>query len=181
MTCEELFDILSLNFEQMWYRIWLTHDNRDLFHKKHARFQSVFMRNDSGAGLRHLCLSARGRGALMWEVPKGRRQSAQEPDLICAVRELREETGLTLAADALQPFWFTSTAPRPNRVLLFGASSVTLDTLPAFRPTDETAERGVIFGPDGLAPLFAFDLHLEAARRWFAARGNTGPHEYEPA
>jgi ADP-ribose pyrophosphatase YjhB (NUDIX family) len=97
------------------------------------------------------------------------------------VRELREETGLTLAAEALQPFWFTSTAPRPNRVLLFGASSVTLEGLPDFRPTDETAERGVIFGPDGLGPLFAFDLHLEAARRWFAARGNTGPHEYEPA
>jgi hypothetical protein len=46
MTREELFDILSLNFEQMWYRIWLTTDNKDLYNKKYAKFQSTFMRDD---------------------------------------------------------------------------------------------------------------------------------------
>ena len=43
MSREELLDVYSLSFEQMWYRIWLTHDNRDLFNKKNARFQSAFM------------------------------------------------------------------------------------------------------------------------------------------
>ena len=94
MSREELLDVYSLNFEQMWYRIWLSHDNRDLYNKKNARFQSTFMRDDGGAALRALVLNARGGGILMWEVPKGRRLGTREPDIICAVRELREETGV---------------------------------------------------------------------------------------
>ena len=94
MSREELLDVYSLNFSQMWYRIWLTHENVDLYHKKHARFQSAFMRYDGGAELRALCLGARSRGVLMWEVPKGRRLGPREPDIMCAVRELREETGV---------------------------------------------------------------------------------------
>ena len=94
MTREELFDILSLNFEQMWYRIWLTLDNRDLYNKKYAKFQSTFMRDDGGVALRRLVMLARPFGTLLWEVPKGRRLSAREPDILCATRELYEETGV---------------------------------------------------------------------------------------
>jgi hypothetical protein len=94
MTREELFDILSLNFEQMWYRIWLTLDNRDLYNKKHAKFQTNFMRDDGGAGLRRLVMLARANGVLLWEVPRGRRLNAREADIFCAARELCEETGV---------------------------------------------------------------------------------------
>jgi 8-oxo-dGTP pyrophosphatase MutT (NUDIX family) len=94
MTREELFDILSLNFEQMWYRIWLTLDNRDLYNKKCAKFQSTFMRDDGGAALRRLVMLARANGVLLWEVPRGRRLNAREADILCATRELHEETGV---------------------------------------------------------------------------------------
>jgi 8-oxo-dGTP pyrophosphatase MutT (NUDIX family) len=94
MTREELFDILSLNFEQMWYRIWLTLDNRDLYNKKCAKFQSTFMRDDGGAALRRLVMLARANGVLLWEVPRGRRLNARESDILCATRELHEETGV---------------------------------------------------------------------------------------
>ena len=94
MTREELFDILSLNFEQMWYRIWLTADNRDLYNKKYAKFQSTFMRDDGGAALRRAVMVARAAGVLLWEVPRGRRLNAREADIICATRELYEETGV---------------------------------------------------------------------------------------
>jgi len=94
MTREELFDVLSLNFEQMWYRIWLTLDNRDLYNKKYAKFQSTFMRDDGGAALRRLVMLARANGVLLWEVPRGRRLNAREADILCASRELREETGV---------------------------------------------------------------------------------------
>jgi len=102
MSREELLDVYSLNFSQMWYRIWLTHNNRDLFQKKQARFQSAFMR-DGGAELRQLCLAARGGGAPLWEVPKGRRQGSREPDIACAVRELQEETGVCKSEFRLIP------------------------------------------------------------------------------
>jgi len=39
-----------------------------------------------------------------------------------AVREVREETGVVISPNTLAPFWFTSTEPRPNRVLLFSTA-----------------------------------------------------------
>jgi 8-oxo-dGTP pyrophosphatase MutT (NUDIX family) len=94
MTNEELLDVWSLDFDQMWYRIWLSREKRDLYNRKNAKFQSTFMRDDGGAGLRHAIQQAHSQGALLWEVPKGRRISPRESDIICGVRELHEETGI---------------------------------------------------------------------------------------
>jgi 8-oxo-dGTP pyrophosphatase MutT (NUDIX family) len=94
MTTEELLDVMSLNFEQMWYRVWLTHEKRDLYNRKYSKFVSTFMREDGGESLLQAVRQARGNGVLLWEVPKGRRQSAREADILCAVRELREEAGV---------------------------------------------------------------------------------------
>jgi ADP-ribose pyrophosphatase YjhB (NUDIX family) len=96
-------------------------------------------------------------------------------------RELREETGATIDPKTLVPFWFTSTEPRPNRVLLFStAPPVEAAKLAPFAPDHETTERGLVFGVGGLAELFAFPLHLEAARRFFQAREPEGGqgHDY---
>ncbi|MFK7985925.1 MAG: NUDIX domain-containing protein [Sandaracinaceae bacterium] len=94
-------------------------------------------------------------------------------------REVREETGIEVDPAGLEGFWFVSTHPRPNRVLLFStAPESDASAAPGFEPNTETEERGVVFGPDGLDAMFAFDLHAEAARRWFAERGATGPHDY---
>lgn len=94
-------------------------------------------------------------------------------------REVREETGVAVDFAKLVPFWFTSTEPRPNRVLLFSiAEEMEPTALGAFIVTNETDERGVIFGAEGLEGLFAFPLHVQAAQRFFAARGIHGAHEY---
>jgi ADP-ribose pyrophosphatase YjhB (NUDIX family) len=96
-------------------------------------------------------------------------------------RELREETGVTLDASTLEPFWFTSTEPRPNRVLLFSiAAPVDAGALAPFAPDHETLERGLVFGPEGLADTFAFPLHVAAAKRFFDARGIAGAADYVP-
>lgn len=96
-------------------------------------------------------------------------------------RELREETGVTIDAKTLEPFWFTSTEPRPNRVLLFSiAAPVDAAAIDPFAPDHETLERGLVFGPEGLDALFAFPLHVAAARRFFDARGIAGAADYAP-
>ena len=96
------------------------------------------------------------------------------------VREVREETGVTIDAAAIAPFWFTSTEPRPNRVLLFGvAERIERAALAPFAPNHEVSERGVVFGPDGLDDVLAFPLHAEAARRFFRERTITGAHGFE--
>lgn len=96
-------------------------------------------------------------------------------------REVREETGVVVDPSTLQPLWFTSSEPRPNRVLLFGvAPAQPAAALPPFTPDSETSERGVIFGPDGLDAVFAFPLHVEAARRYFVERNERGAHGFTP-
>lgn len=95
------------------------------------------------------------------------------------VRELREETGVAIDAGTLEPFWFTSTEPRPNRVLLFSlAKTVDATALAPFAPDHETTERGLVFGAGGIDDVFAFPLHARVARRFFEARGITGDHGY---
>jgi ADP-ribose pyrophosphatase YjhB (NUDIX family) len=96
-------------------------------------------------------------------------------------REIREETGVLVDAAKLTPFWFTSTAPRPNRVLLFStAAPLDVGGLGAFAANAETSERGLVFGPGKLDEVFAFPLHAEAARRFFAERNIAGDHAYAP-
>ena len=50
-----------------------------------------------------------------------------------------------------------------------------------FAPFNETSERGLILGPEGLESIFAFDLHVAAVQRYFAASGITGPNRYTQA
>jgi ADP-ribose pyrophosphatase YjhB (NUDIX family) len=97
-------------------------------------------------------------------------------------REVREETGIVVDAARLVPFWFTSTAPRPNRVLLFSvAAALDVGGLGPYVRDHESSERGLVFGPAGLDEVFAFSLHTEAARRFFIERGLAGDHGYTPA
>lgn len=94
-------------------------------------------------------------------------------------REVREETGAIVDPGTLAPMWYASSAPRPNRVLLFSvARPIGVAALPPFHHDAETSERGLVFGPDGLDEVFAFPLHTEAARRYFATHGIAGPHAF---
>ncbi|MDB4931017.1 MAG: hypothetical protein JWM10_3501 [Myxococcaceae bacterium] len=94
-------------------------------------------------------------------------------------REVFEELDVVIDPNALDPFWYASSAPRPNRVLLFAtAAALDVGDLPPFTANHETAERGVVLGPDGLDAVVGFSLHAEAARRWFAGLRIGGPHDY---
>ena len=94
-------------------------------------------------------------------------------------REILEETGVKVDSTGLTPFWFTSTEPRPNRVLLFSlAPPIARAALGSFTQNTETSERGLIFGPGGLDEVFAFPLHVKAARRFFSEHTLTGAHDY---
>jgi ADP-ribose pyrophosphatase YjhB (NUDIX family) len=91
-------------------------------------------------------------------------------------REVREETGVLIDAAKLEPFGFTSTEPKPNRVLLFSvAPPQDSANLAKMTPNEETLERGIIFGPSGIDTDFAFPLHAQAAKRWFASQKLDGP------
>lgn len=94
MTMEELLDIWSLNFKQMWYRIWLNYYENDIYKRKYAKFHNMFIKNDDGEVLKKAIQQVRNYNSLNWEVPKGRPIDSQERNITCAIRETKEETGL---------------------------------------------------------------------------------------
>jgi 8-oxo-dGTP pyrophosphatase MutT (NUDIX family) len=91
MTNQEILDILSLNFEMMWFRIWLKSERGEFFIRKQAVFNRNFLR-DGGVMLKRLIAQTRAEGFLRWEAPKGKKRSPAESDLDCAIRECQEET-----------------------------------------------------------------------------------------
>ncbi len=102
MTIEEKHDLLSLNFMQIWYRLWLnsTQKNANYFNAKN-KFESTFM-VDSGVRLRKL-ISKSTHSNKIWEIPKGRKKNKTEPDIHCAIREFGEETGVTKKSYKIYP------------------------------------------------------------------------------
>jgi len=96
MSVDERLDLYSLNFAQMWYRIWLTADKKEHYNRNFAKFQTAWMREDSGKTLRHLIQTSRvaPRGT-HYEFPKGKRLTPREADVNCAIRETEEEARVT--------------------------------------------------------------------------------------
>lgn len=97
MSIEERLDVYSLNFDLMWFRVWLDRRAepglRPCYEKKQARFARTWMRDD-GRFLRALLEQAQGRGRSGWELPRGHAAPGEDA-LACAQRECEEETGVS--------------------------------------------------------------------------------------
>jgi 8-oxo-dGTP pyrophosphatase MutT (NUDIX family) len=93
MTIDEKLDILSLNFTQIWYRLWLnsSRNNISYFAAKN-KFESTFVA-DGGSRLKKL-IAKSSNSHKVWEIPKGRKKNKSESDIHCAIREFCEETNL---------------------------------------------------------------------------------------
>lgn len=140
MTLEELFDIISLNFSQMWYRVWLTLDNRDFYNKKNAKFQSTFMCEDGGETLRKLVMLVHSKGTLLWSLPKGRHLNNNEANILCATRELFEETGIKKSEYHILPgakrcVSYVSCGTRYNCIYYIAIAKSQVNKKTSIRPT----------------------------------------------
>jgi 8-oxo-dGTP pyrophosphatase MutT (NUDIX family) len=92
MTPEEKVDLLSLNFSQIWFRVWIYGTYRHVFYASCAhKFENNFCA-DKGARLQRLIQESTS-GEIVWEIPKGRRDP-NEDQLDCAIREFQEETDI---------------------------------------------------------------------------------------
>jgi 8-oxo-dGTP pyrophosphatase MutT (NUDIX family) len=92
MTLDEKLDIISLNFTQIWYRIWLNNlQKMSSFYAAKSKFENNFVA-DKGVRLKRLLSATKTHGELVWEIPKGRKKNRLESDIQCGVREFKEET-----------------------------------------------------------------------------------------
>jgi 8-oxo-dGTP pyrophosphatase MutT (NUDIX family) len=77
----------------MWDRAWSTSlRNQGEFFRLKAKFETAFIRTDSGCRLRKM-LNESSSSREQWEIPKGRKEKL-ENQLGCAIREFEEETGI---------------------------------------------------------------------------------------
>jgi 8-oxo-dGTP pyrophosphatase MutT (NUDIX family) len=92
MTIDEKLDIMTLDFAKMWYRVYLEINVTDgHYMKKRARFDSYFLKDKGSSLLQKIAQSESCGNDSLWEFPKGRKEP-NETDIICAVREFKEET-----------------------------------------------------------------------------------------
>ena len=92
MTTDEKIDILSLNFAQIWYRMWLSTKPNSKFCKFKQLFDKAFY-VDNGVRLKRL-ISISKCGNYIWEIPKGHREDCDAAPMITAIREFCEETNI---------------------------------------------------------------------------------------
>lgn len=96
MTVDELTDILTLDFEKMWWRFCLKKESENPFYiKKLAKFNASFM-TDGGKMLKQMLFDAKPNGKLPYDFPKGRKKNSNESNLETATREFEEETNINL-------------------------------------------------------------------------------------
>lgn len=108
MTFHEKMDILSMKFNNMWYRIYKSNPDQVFLQGTGSAFSKQFLRKknkfevsflqDGGARLRKLMADSVNAETL-WEIPKGRKKEADsskhntiEEDLDTGIREFTEET-----------------------------------------------------------------------------------------
>lgn len=90
MTEEERFRLRSISFDKLWDDLWVNHNSRAYNNEKKAakiKFENL--------DITAMAINTVGK----WEtqeycIPKGRRNSGEDY-LACAIREFREETGVT--------------------------------------------------------------------------------------
>lgn len=100
MTAYEKMLIASLEFEWIWYNMFMCKEKNDIYCRAFGRFYKCFLNNISL--LKSLLVQSSKNGNLIWEPPKGRKMKT-EAALSCAMREVYEETKIKTDSYQLVP------------------------------------------------------------------------------
>lgn len=120
MTRSERDGVQCLEFYELWAQLWNGFSkSRNKHEYENARCKFTSLRegvhiNGRPCNIAVLIKTTVGRDSPEWGFPKGRRESGSESDLECALREMREETGIRpnqIAIDGRvydETFWGTN-------------------------------------------------------------------------
>lgn len=89
MTVAEKTRLITKSFEDLWrdlYSDWFKFHNPD-YERAKALYQSLLRSGE----LQKVCDNTKSID-LEWGIPKGRKKKIDEPEIVCAMREYREET-----------------------------------------------------------------------------------------
>jgi len=94
MTVQEKLVIKSLNFDLIWFHLFLNLDKTPMYYRCLSKFTNTFLCNNNKY-LKSILNNSAKSVDLIWEPPKGR-IGQKESNLSCAIRELKEETGISM-------------------------------------------------------------------------------------
>ncbi len=89
MSIQEKMIISSLEFEFIWYYMFMSKDKSDAYCRAFGKFYKNFLTNSRN--LKKILSNSHKNSSLLWEPPKGRKNK-MESTLACAIRETEEET-----------------------------------------------------------------------------------------
>lgn len=95
MTPEEKFDLSFLDFDKIWDKLWLksaNHNHKAKYDNMKTQFNEV-IKYIGETQLKNMIKNS-SNGYSSWEFPKGRGEGS-EPNIVTAIREFYEETGIT--------------------------------------------------------------------------------------
>jgi 8-oxo-dGTP pyrophosphatase MutT (NUDIX family) len=145
MTIDEKHDIMSLNFGQIWYRMWQREIPRGSnYYMARNKFENAFVATDGGQRLRRL-LGRATNARPIWEVPKGRKKNKTETDLQCAIREFTEETGVAkrdykLFPQARYSYSFIDEGVKYTNIYFFALARRDFEPRINFQSTEQVCE-----------------------------------------
>lgn len=96
MTLEEKLDILTFDFDKLWYRIWLDSPKIPQYYISKLKFEFL-----DKSKLKKMIEHSKNIG-LLWEIPKGMKKKG-ETDINAAVREFEEETNIAKMMYKINP------------------------------------------------------------------------------
>ena len=91
MTLQEKSILLSLKFDYIWYYMFSSLERDKMYYICLNNFKAFT--NDGGKILRQLVTNTVCATSPIWEPPKGRKKT-DESNIVCAMRELEEETNV---------------------------------------------------------------------------------------
>lgn len=141
MTIDEKLLILGMDFEQMWFRIWLKSEQDITFIRSKHKFESIFA-VDKGEKLKKI-ISKSKNIIISWEIPKGRKKSKNESEINCAIREFSEETKIAKRLYNIFPNAKKDISYIDNRVCYYQKYFIA-GTIYNFEPTININDKGQI-------------------------------------
>jgi len=91
MTEQEKYRLLNFTFDEIWNNLWASH-NCIGYTSKYLKSKQHFEQFKESGRLAQLIQESKSVSHPSWEFPKGKKQTNNEPETQCALREFTEET-----------------------------------------------------------------------------------------
>jgi hypothetical protein len=103
MTINEKNILRSNNFDYIWFHIHLNFIKTDKYYRAYTIFTNAFML-DNGILLNSILDTSPYRNTINYELPKGKKNRTNEPNIFTAIREMEEETQIQFSDVNIDPY-----------------------------------------------------------------------------